>query len=52
MLTLVQLTGAASVFATFQFTVCTLPPGQVTAVSGAVTRKGPAAVVTLTVVLA
>ena len=52
MLTFAQLTGAAVVFATFQVTFCALPPVQVIAVFGAVTWKGPAAVVTLTVAVA
>src|SRR4051812_38612224 len=41
-----QLTGGAVVFATSQVTVWALPPAQVTAVLGAVTRNGPELVVT------
>ena len=51
MLTFAQLTGAAFVLATSQVTAWVLPPAQVTAVSGAVTLKGPFAV-TATVVVA
>lgn len=48
--TLAQLTGDAVVLATFQVTVCELPPAQVTAVLGWVTVNGPAEVTTRTVV--
>lgn len=51
-MTVAQLTGAAVVLATFQVTFCVLPPAQLIAVFGAVTKKGPATVVTLTMVLA
>ena len=50
MLTLVQLMGAAFVPATFQVTVCRLLPVQVTAVFGAVTKKGPVLATAVTVV--
>ena len=46
-----QLTGDAVVLATSHLTVCCVPPFQVTAVFGAVTAKGPAALVTLRVTL-
>src|SRR5688572_24725715 len=52
MRTLAVLTGAAVVDATFQVTVCAEPEGQLTAVFGAVTANGPAAVVTVTLLLA
>ena len=47
MATLAQLTGAAVVLATFHVTACAVLPVQETAVFGAVTWNGPAAVVTL-----
>lgn len=47
-LTLLQLTGAAVVLATFQVTVWLLKPAQVTAVFGTVTWKGPAALTVVT----
>ena len=52
MATLVQLTGAAVVLATFHVTACAVLPVQETAVFGEVTWNGPAAVVTLKVTLA
>src|SRR5262249_10147087 len=45
-------TGDAVVLATFQVTVCVLPPGQDTAELGEVTWNGPAAEVTETVICA
>src|SRR5262245_24856915 len=47
-LTAAQLTGDAVVFATSQVTVSWVPSVQVTAVSGEVTRNGPAAEMTFT----
>src|SRR6476661_1784247 len=47
MFTVAQFTPLAVVPATLQVTVWVLPPVQVTAVLGAVTRKGPAALVLL-----
>jgi len=48
--TFAQLTGPPEVFATFQVTVCCVPPVQVVAPLGDVTTKGPAAEVTLSTI--
>src|SRR5690606_10274509 len=50
--TLAQETGAASVLATFQVTVCGSARSQVVAVLGLVTTNGPALVVTANVMFA
>jgi hypothetical protein len=49
--TLGQLTGAKLVLATFHATVWLLPPCQLTDVSGALTKNGPAAFVTLKLIV-
>ena len=51
-LTVAQLMGAAVVPATFQVTVWAAPPFQLTAVLGAVTTKGPPALLTLRLTVA
>jgi hypothetical protein len=47
--TFAQLTGVAVVLATLHVIVCVDPPAQLTAVFGAVTAKGPDALLTVTV---
>ena len=48
-LTFATLSGAMFVLVTFQITVCDVPPAQVTPVFGVVTLKGPAVLMTVTV---